>query len=233
VTGVVPRLNVAPDAISDVIVAQLVVVGGVHVTTFEHSFAARLTVMLDGQPVMMGGVLSVTVTLNVQVDTFPASSVAVYVTGVVPRGNADPEAMLGTRETQVVEVGGTHVTIFEHSLAARLTVIFDGQPVITGAVLSVTITSKVQVDVLPAASVAVYVTGVIPRLKVEPGVMGDAMVAQLIVVGGVHVTVVEHSFAARFTVMFDGQPVITGGSVSVTITLKVHVEIFPAASVAV
>jgi hypothetical protein len=175
----------------------------------------------------------VTITLNVQVDTFPASSVAVYVTGVVPRGNADPEAMLGTRETQVVEVGGTHVTTFEHSLAARLTVIFDGQPVITGAVLSVTITLKVQVDVLPAASVAVYVTGVVPRLKVEPGVMGDVMVAQLIVVGGVHVTAVEHSFAARFTVMFDGQPVITGGSVSVTITLKVHVEIFPAASVAV
>jgi hypothetical protein len=155
------------------------------------------------------------------------------VTGVIPRLNVAPDAISDVIVAQLIVVGGVHVTIFEHSLAARLTVIFDGQPVITGAVLSVTITLKVQVDVLPAASVAVYVTGVVPRLKVEPGVMGDVMVAQLIVVGGVHVTAVEHSFAARFTVMFDGQPVITGGSVSVTITLKVHVEIFPAASVAV
>jgi hypothetical protein len=60
-----------------VIVAQLIVVGGVQVTTLAHSFAARLTVMFDGQPVITGGVLSVTTTLNVQVDLFPAASVAV------------------------------------------------------------------------------------------------------------------------------------------------------------
>jgi hypothetical protein len=34
-------------------------------------------VMFDGQPVITGGVLSVTTTLNVQVDLFPAASVAV------------------------------------------------------------------------------------------------------------------------------------------------------------
>jgi hypothetical protein len=61
----------------DVIVAQLMVVGGVHVTTFEHSLAARLTVRLDGQPVITGSVLSVTITLKVHVDLFPAASVAV------------------------------------------------------------------------------------------------------------------------------------------------------------
>jgi hypothetical protein len=70
-------LNVAPDAILDVIVAHVIVVGGVHATTFEHSLAARLTVMSDGQPVITGDVLSVTTTLNVQVDLFPAASVAV------------------------------------------------------------------------------------------------------------------------------------------------------------
>ena len=61
----------------DETVAQVIVVGGVHVTTFEHSLAARLTVMSDGQPVITGDVLSVTTTLNVQVDLFPAASVAV------------------------------------------------------------------------------------------------------------------------------------------------------------
>jgi hypothetical protein len=77
VTAVVPRLNVAPGIISDVIVAQLIVVGDVHVTTFEHSLAAKLTVMFDGHPVITGAVGSVTVTLNTQVDLFPAASVAV------------------------------------------------------------------------------------------------------------------------------------------------------------
>jgi hypothetical protein len=77
VTAVVPRLNVDPGRISDVIVAQLMVVGGVHVAIFEHSFVARPTVMFDGQPVMTGAVLSVTITLKVQVDTLPAASVAV------------------------------------------------------------------------------------------------------------------------------------------------------------
>jgi hypothetical protein len=77
VTAVTPRLNVVPGVMSDVIEAQLVVVGGVQVTTLEHSCAARLTVIFDGQPVITGGVSSVTITLNVHVDLFPAASVAV------------------------------------------------------------------------------------------------------------------------------------------------------------
>jgi hypothetical protein len=62
---------------SEVIVAQVMVVGGVHITAFEHSFAAKLTEIFDGHPVMTGGALSVTTTLNVHVDLFPAASVAV------------------------------------------------------------------------------------------------------------------------------------------------------------
>ena len=46
-----------------------------------------------------------------------------------------------------------------------LTVIFAGQ-VITGACTSFTVTVKLQVDVLPAASLDVYVTVVTPTLKV-------------------------------------------------------------------
>jgi hypothetical protein len=151
----VPALNVAPDAISDVSVTQLIVVGGVQVTTFEHSFAARLTVIFDGQLVITGRVVSVTVTVKLQVDLFPAASVAVYVTEEVPKLNVAPDGMFDVIVAQLMVVGGVHVTTFEHSLAARLTVRLDGQPVITGSVLSVTITLKVHVDLFPAASVAV------------------------------------------------------------------------------
>ena len=50
------------------------------------------TLILEGQPVICGAVLSVTVTLNEQVAIFPFVSVAVYVTVVVPTGNIEPEA---------------------------------------------------------------------------------------------------------------------------------------------
>jgi hypothetical protein len=59
------------------------------------------------------------------------------------------------------------------------------------------------------------------------------IVAQLLTVGGVQDTIAEHSKAINDTLMSDGQPVITGAVLSVTVTLKVHVEVFPAASVAV
>jgi hypothetical protein len=46
--------------------------------------------MLAGQ-VIKGGVVSVTVTVNEQLDWLPDESVAVEVTVVTPRGNAEPE----------------------------------------------------------------------------------------------------------------------------------------------
>jgi hypothetical protein len=231
---VLPTLNVEPGAMDVVSVAHDVeVVGGVQVTILLDSVSLRSTSILAGQPIISGSVLSVIVTLNVHVDVLPVASVAVYVTGVVPRLNVDPDAISGAIVAQFIVVGDVHVTIFEHSFAPRPTVIFVGQPVITGAVLSVTITLKVQVDWFPAASMAVYVTAVTPRLNVVPGMMFDVIEAQLVVVGGVQVTTFEHSFVARLTVMFDGQPVMTGAVLSVTVTLKVHVDLFPAASVAV
>jgi hypothetical protein len=59
------------------------------------------------------------------------------------------------------------------------------------------------------------------------------MVAQLFTVGGVQVTILEHSEAVNETLMLDGQPVITGAVLSLTVTVKVQVDVFPAASVAV
>jgi hypothetical protein len=49
------------------------------------------------------------------------------------------------------------------------TMISEGHPVTTGSARSVTTTLKVQVDVFPAPSVAVYTTGVVPTEKISPG----------------------------------------------------------------
>ena len=78
-------------------------------------------------------------------------------------------------------------------MASAVTVMFEGHPVIVGLVLSRTRTLNEQVDVFPAASVAVYVTTVVPRLKTVPGffvVVNDSPPAQLSdTVGAVQLTV--------------------------------------------
>jgi hypothetical protein len=72
-------------------------------------------------------------------------------------------------------------------------------------------------------------------LKVLPGLLLDEIVppVQLSVkVGGVQLTTALHEAAAG-TVIFAGHPDMTGGILSVTVTLKVHVAVLPAASIAV
>jgi hypothetical protein len=81
--------------------------------------------------------------------------VAVYVTTVVPRANEDPEGVSVEMVAQPFTVGAGQVTTLEHSRAVKETLMSEGQPVITGAVLSVTFTLNVQVEVFPASSVAV------------------------------------------------------------------------------
>lgn len=66
--------------------------------------------------------------------------------------------MLVMLTTQLsVAVGAVHVTLVPHvpAVATALAVIVVGQPVITGLVTSFTTTLKLQVAVLPEASVAV------------------------------------------------------------------------------
>jgi hypothetical protein len=114
-------------------------------------------VITVGHPVIIGFELSVTITLKVQVAVLPEASVAVYVTGVVPRLNVDPDVCVLVkveREQLSVAVGAFQVaTPLHDALADRM--MFDGHPAITGFILSVTITLNVQVVVLPPASVAV------------------------------------------------------------------------------
>jgi hypothetical protein len=67
-----------------------------------------------------------------------------------------------------VAAGGIHVATAWHD-ALAVSVIFGGQPVTTGGVVSITSMSKEHADEFPTASVAVYVTVVIPSGKVSPG----------------------------------------------------------------
>src|ERR1700752_3801954 len=94
----------------------------------------------------------------------------------------------------------------------------------TGGVTSLTVTVKLQLDWLPAASVAVEWTVVVPNAKTEPdgGLLTTTGTGQLSVAVTVNVTVAEQAPRLALTVMLAGQT-MAGGCVSLTVTLKLQV----------
>jgi hypothetical protein len=126
------------------------------------------TVILAGQ-VIAGGCASFTVTVNVQVAVLPAASVAVDVTVVVPTGKKLPDAGTLTTVTpgQLSLAVTLKLTTAPHWFGLFETVILAGQ-VIAGGCVSFTVTVNVQEVALPAASVAVDVTVVVPTGKKLP-----------------------------------------------------------------
>lgn len=142
---------------------QLSAVVGVPKFTPVAEQPVLVKVVIFAGQVIVGTVLSVTVTVNEQVDELAgvALSVAVYVTVVVPTGNVAPGAKLlvivGVPPQLSIAVGGVQVAVCEHAVfpAPVVTVWLLGQLLNTGAVLSTTVMVNVQVVVLPAASVAV------------------------------------------------------------------------------
>jgi hypothetical protein len=112
-----------------------------------------------------------TATLNVQVAVFADASVAVQVTVVTPTPKAEPDAGEQVTETPPgqlsVAVGVVYVTTFDDCPAVAVTLIFAGQAIVGGCV-SLTLTVKLQVEVLPAASATEQLTVVVPFGKTEP-----------------------------------------------------------------
>lgn len=107
--------------------------------------------------------------------------------------------------------------------------------VTSGGESSTTITSNVQIADSPESVLAVYVTLVVPTSKTLPDGLSTTNVAvpQLSeTVGDGHVTTAWQELFA-LTVLLSGQPDIIGGELSITFTLKEHVAVFPARSVAV
>ena len=89
-----------------------------------------------------------------------------------------------------VAVGADHVAMALHDAFAE-SVMLEGNPEITGLVASLTTTLKVHIEELPATSVAVYFTWVVPIGKRLPGACVRVRVNPLqlsVAVGGVHVT---------------------------------------------
>jgi hypothetical protein len=114
---------------------------------------------------MVGAWLSTTVTVWVAVAVLPAASVAVHVTVVVPNWKIAGALFEIVAPTLSVAEAFPNATL---DAVARLrsvgTIIFDGA-VIDGGWLSTTVTVCVAVAVLPAASVAVHITVVVPNGK--------------------------------------------------------------------
>jgi hypothetical protein len=129
---------------------------------------AHSTTMFGGHW-MAGGIVPSTVTVKLHALLWPLASVAAQFTVVVPSENNDPDA--GVQATvgfasQVSLAVGLKLTGVP-STPAHWTVRFAGQ-VIIGGVVSTTVTVKLQLLLLPLASVVVQVTVVVPSGKSEP-----------------------------------------------------------------
>ena len=101
--------------------------------------------------------------------------------------------------------------------------------------MSVTVTVKVQLAVLPRASVAVFVTVVVPNGNVLPlgGVLTRFVTPESSVAVTVKVTLLRlHRPASATSTRLVGQ-VITGNGLPVTVTVKLQLVVLPLPSVAV
>src|SRR5215813_3309793 len=103
----------------------------------------------------------------------------------------------------------------------------------TGGVTSLTVTVKLQLLELPAASVAVAVTVVVPTGKTEPdaGLLRTVGTEQLSLALTVKLTAAEQVPTGAFTVIFAGQ-LMLGGVLSITVIVCDADAMLPDPSVA-
>jgi len=116
--------------------------------------------------VIVGGCVSLTVTVKLQLAELLDASITEQLTVVVPFGKVAPDAGVQTgvpTPGQLSVAVGVNVTTAEHCPASFPWVMFAGQ-VITGACISLIVTVKLQLG--PA--VVLQVTVVVPFGKVEP-----------------------------------------------------------------
>jgi hypothetical protein len=129
----------------------------------------------------------VTVTWKETEPVLPAASVAVHVTRVVPMGKRWPEAgrqVVTTLESTASMAPAVKVTRAPDGEVACAEMSGSGSPpgsVMSGGVVSVTVTTNEALPVWPSESVAEQVTVVWPRPNVDPeigaqaGVIGPSM----------------------------------------------------------
>src|SRR5678816_2468419 len=184
---------------------------------------------------MVGGVISCTTIVPLQVAVFPQSSVAVHVRVVLYVLGHDPgvltsENVIETLGSQVsVAVGGVNT-----GNAGQLTGVVCITQVIVGGVISCTTIVLLQVAVFPQSSVAIQVRVVLYVFGQDPGVLTSENVMETL---GSQVSVavgaVNTGNAGQLTGVVCVTQVIVGGVLSCTTIVLLHVAVFPQSSVAV
>ena len=184
-----------------------------------------------------GGIVSWTVTLKDLLALLPAPSVAVQTTVVSPTANVDPDPgmqLTGVEAPRSVAVGVLNVIVrplgdvasWEMSLGTLL---------ITGSVVSWTVTLNDADEVFPCVSVAEQLTVVVVIPNVDPD--GGEQVTPTepdtasLAVGLVNVMTAPELDVAS-VVLLPGTPLITGPIVSTTLTVNDADELFPCESLA-
>ena len=132
--------------------------------------------------------MSVTVTAKLPLAVLPCASAAEQVTVVVPTENANPEDGM---QTGTITPSTTSAAVAVNMTAVPApvaSVVMLAGSVRTGALGSVTVTVKLELALLPCASVAVHVTVVTPTGKslpdagVQTGVTGPSMASAAVAV---------------------------------------------------
>jgi hypothetical protein len=233
ITVVVPIRNAAGALLETEATPQLSAVTGVPRATPVAVHPVLVVVFTFVGQVMVGRVMSVTVTVWLQVAVLPLLSVTVQVTVVVPIGKADGALLLTEAIPQLSPVTGvpraTPVAVHPVLVVAFT---FTGQ-VMVGSTLSVTVTVWLQVAVLPLLSVTVQVTVVVPIENAEGALLLTEATPQLSAVTGVpRATPVAVHPVLVVVFTFTGQ-VMVGSTLSVTVTVWLQVAVLPLLSVTV
>ena len=185
----------------------------------------------------MGGVVSRTVTVEDAEPRLPKASVVLQVTVVVPNGKVEPDAgeHVEGRDplTMSMAVAENVATAPVGLVASRVT----GNPDIdtNGGVVSRTVTMENAEPMLPAASVAVHLTLVIPSGKVVPEGGEQDVVSDPLTMSVADEEKVATAPLGPVASRVVGSPdiVTTGGVVSKTITMKLALALLFEESVAV
>jgi hypothetical protein len=165
ITVVFPKGNAVGALLLTLATPQLSAVVGVPKLTPVAVHPVLVVAVIVESPVIVGGWVSFTVTINVDVAVLPAASVATQVTVVDPDTNILPDA--GEQTTELTEqlsvaVGEANVTTAPQTPASLLTVMFE-LVAIVGFWLSVTFTVCVHVAVFPPPSVTVQMMVLLPN----------------------------------------------------------------------
>jgi hypothetical protein len=211
-TVVVPTEKVEPlaGAQTTLTPGQLSVAVAVKVTTALHWAGSVFTSTFAGQT-MPGFSASVTVTVNEHAAVLPLASVAVQFTVVCPRGNGTP--LGGTHATvasgQLSEIVGVKETVAVHWPASVSAATSAGQAM-AGCSVSLTVTVNEQSALFPAASVAVQVTVVLPRVNSVPlaGLHATLTPGQLSLAPALNTTAAVHFPGSAATSMLAGQVMV-------------------------